>query len=50
MLPRHRARPVAAPVIDDDDLPGETEPVEVGVQFAQAASDGAFFVERWNND
>jgi hypothetical protein len=50
MLLHHRARPVVTAIVDDDDLPREAQPLQVGAQLAQAASDGGFFVERGNDD
>ena len=49
MLLHHRARPVAAPVVDDD-LPPKVEPVQAGAKLAQTASNEAFFVESRNDD
>jgi hypothetical protein len=46
----HRARPVITPVVDDDDLPGEAELIQMVAQVAQAPCDGAFFVECGNHD
>jgi hypothetical protein len=45
-----RIRPVAAPVVDDDQLPGKAEAVEVVLKLAQRSSDRRFFVEGGNDD